>query len=536
MASRSFRLNTIAAAFPLISTYFGRSTLARGAEDSNYIVTNAYTGAQADRDLGIPMPMYMHNVMPTTPGLKSVGYEEIAAPTPGYLFDSCFPILTNNNSRYLYSPCRGANALFDLGLKSWRPTEFINDIHAPVTKAHLHKQTYICYEHLGIFKFNEVSGLFEEVLIKGLDKTFIKGITSTNNYLIAYSQDAIYWSSVLDNTDFVPSLSTGAGSQIPIELKGQIVLCLELDSGFAIYTTGNIVFAAFANNIRFPFQFKEISNSGGLASADHVSQDTNSNNQYAWTTKGLQVISKSEAQGLFSEITDFLSSHVLEDYIGQTGKIANSNVSSVWAAESQTWSDYPLGPNNLVQFRYDAPLNIKVSYICGRWAVFSYGTGNEYQWALVYDTQLKRWGKLKITHVDCFELSLAAQDLVTTETNHRFCFLQRSGAIQRLALEDSAICNDSVLIFGKLQHTRGRVTTLDSFEIENGYPGEMNLTVLTSLDGKNWLPDLLPLPQIITKNLTRWLLRTTGVNHSFKITGTFNIVSMQGTCTVGGFR
>jgi hypothetical protein len=133
-------------------------------------------------------------------------------------------------------------------------------------------------------------------------------------------------------------------------------------------------------------------------------------------------------------------------------------------------------------------------------------------------------------------LALANQDLVTAETNHKFCFLQRSGAVQRLAFEDSAICNDSVLIFGKLQHTRGRVTTLNSVEIENGYPGEMNLTILTSLDGKNWMPDLLPLPQIVTKNLTSYLTRVTGINHSFKITGTFNIVSMQGTCTIGGSR
>ena len=42
--------------------------------------------------------------------------------------------------------------------------------------------------------------------------------------------------------------------------------------------------------------------------------------------------------------------------------------------------------------------------------------------------------------------------------------------------------------------------------------------------------------QIDTKHLSRWIMRTTGINHSFKLTGTFDIVSIQGMVTLGGHR
>ena len=103
-------------------------------------------------------------------------------------------------------------------------------------------------------------------------------------------------------------------------------------------------------------------------------------------------------------------------------------------------------------------------------------------------------------------------------------------------MEAATIDTDSVLIFGKIQSTRNKVCTLHAIEVENTLPRESELSVFTSLDGKNFNPAIYPIRQIDTRYLSRWLMRTTGINHSFKLTGTFDIVSIQGMLTICGAR
>lgn len=527
---RTFRLNNTAATFPLVSTWFGRSTLTRAPEDSNYVITNAYSGAQADRDIGIPMPIYMHNVMPTTQGLQSVGYRQVAPNGEGSTFGEAMVLRTSENSRYLYAP--EAGKLFNRATGRWTT---IGTTLQGVTKAYLHKKTYLCAPGLGLFLFSESLGALQPVTLTGIDNAAILGVTSANNYLVVYSRDTIFWSHVLDNTNLLPSLETTAGSEIPLALRGQITCCLPTQEGFNIYTTANMVAARYSNNVRFPFTFAEIAGSGGVTHPRHVTSDSNSDLQFAWTTQGLQSINNKEAKPAFAEVTDFLSGHLLEDYIGPTGKISNTNISTLWSGETQSLPDWQLGENNLRQFNIEGELTKRLCIVANRWVVISYGL-RELSWALVYDQALKRWGKLRIPHVDCFELGTASGQTVQQEVNHQLAFLQADGTVQVVDLETRGIANDAVLIFGRLQHSRGKVVTLHSFEVENGRPAQMNLAILTSLDGKNWLPDIQATAQIQTVNLTKWLVRATGINHCFKLTGSFDIVTLQGACTVGGGR
>lgn len=526
---RTFRLNNTAATFPLVSTFFGRSTLTRAPEDSNYIITNAYSGAQADRDIGIPMPLYMHNVLPTTQGLTSVGYKQVAPSTDG-TFDEATLLRTSEDSRYIYAASAGK--VLDRANNRWL------SIGAPrtgVTKAYLHKRTYYCSPGIGVFTFNEASGQLEQVAIAGIQPELLLGITQANNYLVAYTRDTIFWSHVLNSTDMIPSLETTAGSEIPLTIRGQITICLPTQDGFNIYTTANMVAAKYSNNVRFPFQFIEIAGSGGVTHPRHVTSDSNSDTQFAWTTHGLQAVEGKDAKPIFPEVTDFFSGKLLEDYIGPTGMIGYSNISQQWSSESQSWGDWALGENNLRQFYFEGELQKRLCMVANRWVVISYGL-KELNWALVYDQALKRWGKLRVPHVDCFELSTASGQNVQQEANHQLAFLQKDGTILTADFESKTVASDVVLIFGRLQHTRGKVLTLHSFEVENGRPGKMALSILTSLDGKNWLPDKPATAQIQTENLTKWLVRTTGINHCFKLIGSFDIVTLQGACTVGGGR
>lgn len=526
---RTFRLNNTAATFPLVSTFFGRSTLTRAPEDSNYIITNAYSGAQADRDIGIPMPLYMHNVMPTTQGLTSVGYKQVAPPTEGAFHEATI-LRTSEDSRFIF--CGSSGRLLDRSTNEWKSAG------APIaglTKAYLHKKTYLCNPGVGLLAFSEQSGSMYYVSLQGIDTRMLLGVTQANNYLVAYTKDTIYWSHVLNAEDMLPSLETTAGSEIPLAIRGQIVCCLPTQDGFNIYTTANMVAAKYSNNVRFPFVFTEIAGSGGVTEPRHVTSDSNSDTQFAWTTQGLQAIGGKDAKAVFPEITDFLTGHLFEEYIGPTGMVGYSNISQQWSSESQSWGDWPIGENNLRQFYWNGELKKRLTLIANRWLVVSYGFAN-FGWALVYDQALKRWGKLRIAHTDCFELSTTRGQVVDQEANHQLAFLQQDGRVLVANFEQRTIAEDSVLIFGRLQHTRGKVLTIHSFEVENGRPGKMDLTLLTSLDGKNWLPDKQAITQIATENLTKWLVRTTGINHCFKLVGTFDIVTLQGSCTVGGGR
>lgn len=78
---------------------------------------------------------------------------------------------------------------------------------------------------------------------------------------------AIAWSSLIDPTDFTPSLVTGAGGGAVQGAKGDIVCCVSHTIGLVIYTNQNAVAAPTSGNARYPFNFRELVASGGIASS-----------------------------------------------------------------------------------------------------------------------------------------------------------------------------------------------------------------------------------------------------------------------------
>jgi hypothetical protein len=516
---KTFRLNCIAATFPLVSTFFGRSTMTRAPEDSNYVITNAYSGTQADRDIGIPMPIYMHNVFPTSYGLQSVGFTEVAPPAlAAFPTSQSFIIRGEDESRKLaVLSASKLSVLTGTGWQQWAaPT-------GEATIAYLHQQTYLCYKTQGVFKVT-ATGLIPATPA-GLIPSTLLGITNLGNYLIVFTHDTVHH--IYAGKDATPDLATATGSTKLLHADGAITHCQCVDSAIIVYTTTNAVQGKLTGDPKFPIKYSEIPGSGGVASSEHVTDG------YAWTTKGLQALTGEGMKLVFPEVTDFLSGHLIEDYIGATGKQQVSNEATVWSSETQSWQDTAAGDNNLRTYNIAGQMRVKVAHIANRFLVISYGVSQDLNWALVFDSALKRWGKLRIPHTSCIELSTT---VTTFEVNHQLGVVKPDGSIVAINLEDRATGQDSVLIFGRLQHTRGGVLTLQAVELENGRPGEMQLSILTSLDGKNFNPDYQPTPQIVTANLTKWLMRTTGINHCIKLTGSFDLVTIQGSCTIGGSR
>jgi len=378
MARYHSRCNLSAARFPL-TTDLGSRTIILPQHDMNYQRNAVFSGSDADRDIGVPQVFYCHNTFPTEQGFQSVGYDQVIAAIPTATeFDQIIPLTEVGGNKFLLSPAGGLNYVFDAPVGQWESIDPIPAVEPDVlvTYAFVQGNTYVYYEKIGAFIYNSTTKTFDSVTLIGLNPLLVNGIVGSNGYLLAFDDTTMYWSSATNPLDFVPSLITGAGSGAVTDLKGRIVAALPNINGFIVYGTGNAVGASFTSNIRFPFIFKEISGSGGILSKEQVSHDVNLESHYALTSVGLQEITKAGSKIVFPEIIDFLTSRIFEDYTSAT----------------KTFTVQTLGSDMLA----------KLTIISARYLVISYGVSSLTH-ALIYDIAQKRWGKVKINHVDCFE-------------------------------------------------------------------------------------------------------------------------------------
>jgi hypothetical protein len=301
---------------------------------------------------------------------------------------------------------------------------------------------------------------------------------------------------------------------------------------FIVYTTANAVSASFQQNIRYPFIFKEIDGSAGIVNPDHVSWQDNTGEHYVWSKSGFQKLNKSKSIQIFPVVSDFLAAKVFEDY---------NEVTDVLTATKLT-----------------TQLNIKLTVIGARWLVISFGVAQGlYTHALVYDIAFKRWGKLKITHVDCFNYAVPnlsgnitwamlgslswadlgsttwnqlASQVQTAETpNEIMGFLKADGSVSIANFDQIHTTGDNgILVIGKYQFSRANLLSLDEIAVENVDPNsDFSIKVLTSVDGKNVYTVSTPYNDVSNGNFRNYLTDKVGINHSIVGKGTFNFASME---------
>lgn len=521
----STSFNMMAASFPLLSGLSGRSVAVRQPTDTNYVVANGYQGTQADRAIGIPMPVYMHNVLPTSEGFRSVAFKEVCPPRSATKdFDKAFILQQDQEDRYVYTPAQGQNYILTDGTAGVK-LPFVGPKRAgEVTRAYVQGRTFICYARQGIYEFDGTN--FNKIELTGLDSEQIEGICSGANYLIAYTKRVIHWSSNMNPTEFTPTLSTGAGAESIQEVRGAIVACFTIAGGFVVYSTQNAVFAGFTNNSQYPWRYQEIKGSSGIRRLEHVASDSNYEFHFAWTTVGLTRVSVGGAEStqFAPEISEFLAAKVIEDIAPNGwGTIGFVNESGNTSMTTQSQAEYPLGPGLLVSTQLAYEIAVKLTAIGSRYFILSYGkTEDSLTHALVYDMALRRWGKLKIPHVDCFSY-VKAPGAVAEEAMSTVAFLQADGAIKTVDFSHNAKASDAVLIFGKIQNNRQRCVDLQVIEAENIRPNEGKIFVLSSFDGKTWMPPVAAYQEIASGYATRWLCRQEALNHCLLIEGTFEL-------------
>lgn len=488
MAKYRFRGPLNAAMFPMVSILQGRTVISSQI-DPNIKTPQSFYGTAESAEYNTPQVLYLENVIPTGEGLMSVSYydliEGVISPA---IADQAITLRDADEDTFLFVPADGANYIYDVSNGTWDSVDPVAVVDGTVvTRAYVNGRTFVCYASLNVYEYNSGTGDFLPVTLTlpaGVTIGDVRGIGASSNYLLIFTDITVYWSSLVDPVDFEPSLQTGAGFATPQDVKGRINAILGISGGFIIYTSVNAVAASYTQNVRAPFAFKEISNAGGVDTYEQITSEQTSGIQYAWTTGGLQKITLQGAESVSAEVSDFLA--------------------------GRQWEYYDRESHRLIQV-YDESVEfpVKLAYIASRYLLVSYSTlpGTSeltnapivYNYVLVYDVVLKRWGKLKIDHTDAFSLpesvagnrdiryfemgsttyddlagvtylTLPASPGAGLTSKAAIGFLQADGKVKQLVMNYRKLQEEpGVVIFGKFQLVRAQVMGLQQLELEGYY-------------------------------------------------------------------
>jgi len=515
MADVVYRGNLKAASFPFLSELFGRSIIVRG-QDQNYIPGLAAKDA-IDSVAGIPQIYYCHNVIPTDSGYKSIGYEEYSAPaypsTAG--FGAVLVIRDDAGNSALFTTDAVGNCyVMETGTSVWSapatPPAAASIAGKRVTVSFVSGITYIYFEKVGCYKYDFGTNAMSAVTLTGITSTDILGLVGNAGYLLAYSVDALAWSSTTDPTDFTPSLTTGAGGGNVEGVRGTIVTVEEVYGGVIIFASDNAVAAQYSGNPRYPYNFTAIPGAGGLADPNYITADVGSGTLYAYTESGLQSITLKSATTVFPEVTDFLSGSLFEDYNEATDLLELIDGSGV-------------------------SIQKRVVLVADRYVVISYGI-ESLTHALYYDISYKQWGRLKIVHTDCFEF-MQYPNSITELPKRSIAFSTSGGGIY--VLNSDIVNSDAhgVMLLGKFQYVRSRFLQLQEVDFENVNQGDtFSMSLLPSLDGKNFEPIVSGYLQESNGKFRKYRFHNTALNHTLVCKGAFNATSIVLTFNAAGGR
>ena len=505
MADYKFLAGLNAGSIPLVTRFQQRSIVIPGTDNRMRDPSSSNTNNVDNNPGNLPQCIYMENIMPSAEGVFSAAYADIQAQVGGEnLFDEVFILRNEEEQTWFFSPAHGRNYVTATFGVAWASTDPLAGIPvaADVSIAYVNGITYVCYAGLALLEWNGTNFIDQSGALTGVAIADIKAICGSGSYLILGCTDlSVKWSSVVNPLDFVPSELTGAGSQIPVDVRGSIIALTTVSGGFIIHCLQNAVAAVFTNNAAQPWIFREVKNAGGIADRKQVSTDNNSGATYIYGTNGLQQLDLRTAENMFPDVTDFLAGKILETFNGTTSLLTIS--------------------------RLAANLFTKIAYISGRYVVISYGTElGTYNYALVYDKELHRWGKLKEDHVDCFSGYF--------EPRQSICLLRDNGAVKQVIMDKRTATAAGVLIMGRYQLSRSQQICSQELTLEvlDG-SDSASVQIATNYNGTT-LGELRTMVEFeSTDNYRNFQAQIEGENISYIIRGSYSIASMLLTVTKG---
>lgn len=519
MAIQRFKVALNSARFPLVSTKGSRAVFVPGL-DSAPRTPRTFMGTEVSADYNTAQLLYGHNIMPLAEGYGSVNYIERITPTSNTDFTNLFPLRDDLENTVLYSPSAGKNYVYDALTDNWTTTTLdevftltlspgVSVATANVSYAYVEGFTFVCYSRMisttgvdmSVMWWNPASLSLEPATPLLLNLPFaagtIDGVAASSGYLVVWSGIEIAWApystgdSAFNFTAYANGNYTGAGRQIPEDVKGNFRAIIGVSGGFIAFTDNNAIAGNYhAQNLLAPWLFREISGAGGIDTYEQATVEGSLGVVYAYTTAGFQKITLNSSELIHTQVADFITGRQYEDF------------------------DYSSKTIRTINTQQD--LAVKITNIANRYIVVSYGTAkNAYEFALVYDLGLERWGRLKFTHTDCFyysyisdavNLTYAGAAAITYESMaaitysagqaavtgdliaapHALGFLSSSGAITIAYWDTVPTSDEAVAIIGRTQLTRARNTQINRVEIEGFNSG--TVSIIPSLDGYSLLP------------------------------------------------
>lgn len=501
MAQQIYRLSLQNTDFPLLSSFNGRPVIIPNQDTAVPAATAQSNRASEFR----PKPVYCHNVIPVREGFKSVSYDARVAAftTPVTTFDEVWNVQDAAGAYGLFSPAAGACYFAPSATLVWAAHTLVPTAGQGASIGNIGSQSYICWGLKDVYTINCATGALTSAGLTGIvPATDIHGITSANNYLIAWNASTIFWSSPTNPIDFAPSLITGAGSGIPTELRGSIIACYPALNGFYIYSTENIILAQYSGNAQFPWVFKDIAGAMAIVDKENVTHAAVDTFTLALTPSGYIKFSSQGAEPVFPEVSDFLSLKHFEDY--------NAGV----------FTETPLAN----------ALYSRITRVGIRFIVISYGAvANIFTHALIYDTAQQRWGKLKVTHSYCFNYPQP----LSPSPMHQVAFMASSGAIVTMNPELASNTAAAVVIVGGISMTRDTLLTLHQVAVNAGSGLTYTVAAIPSADGISF-----GARQLLTASpdAGRYDCRITSLQHNIAVEGSFMLSNLQAVTVQFGLR
>lgn len=491
---------------------------------------------QKPAETTVPMLAYADNVLATHYGYKSCADSlllESISPTATVVYADSISTTSLGSFIYAYVEDSGiatntghwVASQDEDGILAWEQLEELESAYAAgtlITVAAINSRIFIHVSGTITYEFDGTT--LTEVTLGGLTVSAIIGIFASSGYLIAYSVEKPFWSSLSDPLDFIPSDITGAGSSNIQELYGDIMLCRPAESGFIMYTTVNAVYALASTDLRFPFIFKELKGLGGIDSVQSVSYGQ-SQTQLVKSGANLSKVSKSGVVPAMNTINSFIHGTII-DSVDTDFDIDETYIGPVAS-----------------QFLYTRKGEVIVSY--------KGEADSEFTGLVYYQDSLNRYSKLPIAHSFAVEnpfqtvsvwrtiysfgsdlysaypeehtYESLAGGLIRANTDTGIVLVTKTGEIKFI---DGRYENttDSILILGPFQLVREQVSTLVSIEIATATLGQVVVTIKsTNSDGS--VRTEVPAGKQLNKSV-RFDSRVTALSHLVCITGSFDLSSV----------
>lgn len=372
----------------------------------------------------------------------------------------------------------------------------------------------VVYDDLGpTLEFEEVTATISSSLGLAFNINNVIGITGAYNYLILLTPDSVIWSSTTDLTNFAPSLVSGAGSERIGNLKGDIQFAKEHVAGFFLYTNNNVIFATYTGNSRYPWKFREVSDSSGYTFPQQVVGDSNSAIQYGISNaKIIQAIQPQSAELIAQEATNFFERSTTWD-------VRTGTVFSVMNQSS--------GANLLpASGKYRIWLALDRYLLIGYYSTSADEAPTNFNVALVYDILQRRYGKIN----DVYH-----QVLISENSFYVVNFGTGEKRKIEMNIEDAVVAGSGVLLLGKFMLARDHMLQLDNVILESGTSGatlntpSYTLDIIPTYDGKTFLPAVTPIVDATrsTGLQMHYNCRLTAQNHCLLVRGKYDLVGVD---------